>query len=62
MFLRLHLDCIIVLLMTNEDIHARALEQGDYQHGVTETAMGHTVGNTVEQAYLRTDVLGQRKH
>ena len=38
-----------------------AEEQGKYQHTVIEIAMGHAVGTKVEQAYLRTDVLEQRK-
>jgi integrase len=38
-----------------------AEENAHFPHAVIEEAMGHTVGNAVERAYRRTDVLEQRR-
>jgi integrase len=38
-----------------------AEEVATFPHAVVETALGHTVGNAVERAYRRTDLLEQRR-
>ena len=38
-----------------------AEEASSFPHAVVETALGHTVGNAVERAYRRTDLLEQRR-
>jgi integrase len=36
-------------------------EVATFPHAVVEMALGHTVGNAVERAYRRTDLLDQRR-
>jgi integrase len=38
-----------------------AEEAATFPHAVVETALGHTVGNAVERAYRRTDLVEQRR-
>ncbi len=38
-----------------------AEESATFPHAVVEMALGHTVGNAVERAYRRTDLLDQRR-